>query len=77
MSEEERYEVLSSLSFMELCGPGRYRVIGTSYVYFMWDRVWSWDDDSDWRIVSFEEVFDAVDNDIRGEMVFHLDLLIT
>ena len=82
MSEEEMYEVLSSLPFMEQCaesgyGAGRFRVIGTPYVYFMWDRVWAWDDPSDWRIVSFEEVWDAVDNDIRGEMVFHLDLLTT
>jgi hypothetical protein len=75
MSEEERYEVLVSLPFMERCPEGDiYRVTGTPYVYFMWDRVWAWSDPSDWRIVSFEEVFHSVDNDIRGEMVFHLDL---
>ncbi len=85
MSEEEMYEVLASLPFMERCsesgyGAGDFRVTGTPYVYFMLYRVWARYEPSHWRkfrIVSFEEVWDAVDNDIRGEMVFHLDLLIT
>ena len=84
MSEEDfwnRYRRMGSLSFMERCNLG-YRVRGTNYIC---DPLTSkdWHMKCIWyvtkerfaaRRISFEEVFDAVDEGIRGEMIFHLDL---
>jgi hypothetical protein len=74
MSKEERYEVLASLPFMEGFCVGAYRIIGTPYVYYISDGAWALWSFSEFRIISFEEVWDGVDDVIRGEMVFHLDL---
>ena len=74
MSKEERYEVLSSLPFMEGISVGAYRIIGTDYVYFISDGTWALWSFCDCRMISFEEVWDAVDNDIREGLIFNLDL---
>ena len=73
--------VLDALSFMEWCDFG-HRIIGTSYIFVPMNckpgevaGFWYFGVDRTLHRISFEEVWDAVDNDIRGEMVFHLDLL--
>jgi hypothetical protein len=72
--------VLDDISFLER-GDFGHRIIGTSYIFVPMnckpgevEGFWYFGIDRTLHRISFEEVWDGVDNDIRGEMVFHLDL---
>jgi hypothetical protein len=62
---------------MERIEPG-YNIKGTFYCYDYFNLTgpveWIWFDLTSGCRLSFEEVWDGVEEGIRGEMVFHLDL---
>ena len=71
---------LDALSFLESCDFG-HRIIGTSYIFvpmnFYNDEVegfWYFGVDRTLHRISFEEVWDGVDDVIREGLIFHLDL---
>ena len=77
---DRRWKGLGSLLFMERCALG-YRIMGTDYVCDLmvlndWciECVWYTFKEGVYHRISFEEVFDGVDEGIRDEMIFHLDL---
>ena len=72
---KDRAKELKALPFIDALGDWGFQIKGTKYVLFLWRGIFSWDDVETGEAITFEEVWNGVDEELKSQMIFHFNLL--